>query len=98
MPKNKQERDALPDEFNNIEAAAEFWDTHSLADHEDVQRRCEFEVELHSEKNYFAIERELSSNIDKLAHSEGILPETLVNLWLKEKIFEMGAKNKLASQ
>jgi hypothetical protein len=28
-------RDSLPDEFKTIEEAANFWDTHSLADYED---------------------------------------------------------------
>jgi hypothetical protein len=92
MQKNK--RDLLPDEFNTIEEAANFWDTHSLADYEDFQRDIEFEVALKSEKNYFAVERDLSIYIDKLAHIKGILPETLVNLWLKEKIFEN--QNKVA--
>lgn len=78
----------MPDEFKNIEEASEFWDTHSLADYEDLQKNVEFEVELKSEKNYFAVEKELSASIDKLAHLKGILPETLVNLWLKEKLLE----------
>jgi len=86
MIKNK--RESLPEEFKNIEEAAKFWDTHSLADYEDLQTDTEFEVELKSEKNYFAVEKELSDNIDKLAHIKGVLPETLVNLWLKEKILE----------
>lgn len=84
----KNERETLPEKFENIEEAARFWDTHSLADYEDLQRDAEFEVELKSAKNYFAVERELSDNIDKLAHIKGVLPETLVNLWLKEKILE----------
>ncbi len=86
MLKNK--REILPEEFGNIEEAANFWDTNSLADYEDLQRDTEFEVDLKSEKNYFAVEKELSDNIDKLAHIKGVLPETLVNLWLKEKILE----------
>ncbi|MCL0069516.1 BrnA antitoxin family protein [Dehalococcoidia bacterium] len=88
MAKSKLQRDPIPEEFKNIEEAAEFWDTHSLADYEDLQTDVEFEVELKSEKNYFAIEEELSDSIDKLAHLKGILPETLVNLWLKEKVLE----------
>jgi len=88
MAKSKVQRDPLPDEFKSIEEAAEFWDTHSLADYEDLQKDVEFEVELKSEKNYFAVEKELSDRIDKLAHLKGILPETLVNLWLKEKVLE----------
>ncbi len=86
MLKNK--REILPEEFGNIEEAANFWDTNSLADYEDLQSDTEFEVDLKSEKNYFAVEKELSDNIDKLAHIKGVLPETLVNLWLKEKILE----------
>jgi len=86
--KSKQQIEALPEQFDTIEAAAEFWDTHSLADYEDLQRDVEFDVELKSGKNYFAIDKELSRDIDKLAQLEGVLPETLVNLWLKEKILE----------
>ena len=89
MPKNKIQRDSLPERFKSIEEAAEFWDTHSLADYEDLQKDVDFEVELKSEKNYFPVEKELSDIIDKLAHLKGILPETLVNLWLKEKVLEM---------
>ncbi len=88
MTKSKQQIEALPEQFDNIEAAAQFWDTHSLADYEDLQRDVEFDVELKSGRNYFAIDKELSRAIDKLAQLEGILPETLVNLWLKEKILE----------
>ena len=97
MAKSKRQRETLPEEFKNIEAAAEFWDTHSLADYEDLQEDAEFDVELKSEKNYFAVEKELSYNIDKLAHLKGILPETLVNLWLKEKVLEKGIQDKLAN-
>ena len=78
MTKSKVKRDSLPEEFISIEEAANFWDTHSLADYEDLQKDIEFEVELKSEKNYFAVEKELSDIIDKLAYLKGILPETLV--------------------
>jgi hypothetical protein len=60
-----------------------------LADYEDIQREVGFDVELSSEKNYFAVEKEWSESIDKLAQLQGVLPETLVNLWLKEKVLEL---------
>jgi hypothetical protein len=88
MSGNKLKRDPLPEEFNSIEEAADFWDTHSLADYKDQQQDIDFEVELKSEKNYFAVEQELSGIIDKLARTKGVLPETLINLWLKEKVLE----------
>ena len=88
MSRNKKKRDPLPEEFNSIEQAAEFRETHSLADYEDLQKDVDFEVELKSEKNYFVVEQELSGIIDKMARTKGVLPETLINLWLKEKILE----------
>ena len=98
MAKSKRQKESLPDEFENIEAAAQFWDTHSLADYEDIQSDVEFEVQIRSEKNYFAVEKDLSCEIDKLAHLEGVLPETLVNLWLKEKVLEKKCQDKLAGR
>ncbi|MDZ7336867.1 MAG: BrnA antitoxin family protein [candidate division KSB1 bacterium] len=88
MPKNKHKRDPLPEEFETIEEAAEFWDNHSLADYEDFQKEVDFEVDLKSEKNYFPIEKELSDAIQKAAKLKGVMPETLINLWLKEKVME----------
>ncbi len=88
MLKSKIQKEPLPEEFKSIEEAAEFWDVHSLANYEDLQKDVEFEVKLKSEKNYFAVEKELADSIDTLAHLKGILPETLVNLWLKEKVVE----------
>ena len=86
MAKNNMHCEPIPEEFETIEAAAEFWETHSLADYEDVQQEVPFEVELGAEKNYFAVEKELADSIDRLAYLKGVLPETLVNLWLKEKV------------
>ena len=96
MARSKRQRESLPDEFDSLEAAAEFWDTHSLADFEHIQTDVEFEVHLRSEKNYFAVQKELSCDIDRLARLEGVLPETLVNFWLKEKIVEMRIQAKSA--
>ena len=89
MAKNKAQRDPIPEEFLSLEEAAEFWDTHSLADYEDVQQEVIFDVDVKSEKNYFAVEKGLSERIDQLAYAQGVLPETLVNLWLKEKVLDL---------
>jgi hypothetical protein len=34
MDANKN-KDSIPEQFDSIEAAADFWDTHSLADYDD---------------------------------------------------------------
>lgn len=78
----------MPDEFKGIREAAEFWDKHSLADYEDLQTGVDVEVELTKEKNYFVLEKELSDIITEVARSKGVMPETLINLWLKKKVTE----------
>jgi len=88
MKKNKIIKEPLPDNFNSVAEAAEFWDSHSLADYEEYQKDIDIEVELKKDKNYVAIEKDLSNVVDKIALAKGILPETLINLWLKEKIVE----------
>ena len=61
----------------------EYWDTHELP--EDC-REVEFTVELDSRKHYFAIENSLSENLRAVAKRHGVSAETLINLWVKEKL------------
>ncbi len=91
----ESKRDRIPDEFKTIEEAAMFWETHSLADYKNLQTDTDFEVQIKSEKNYFAVDKELSANIDKLAQIKGVLPETLVNLWLQEKLLDANKSLKI---
>ena len=66
----------------------EFWSEHDLADFWDQTKPVEFEVEIESEKRYYPIERELSDEVNKIAHHRGVSMETLLNLWVKDKISE----------
>ncbi|MCB2263656.1 MAG: hypothetical protein LGR52_12100 [Candidatus Thiosymbion ectosymbiont of Robbea hypermnestra] len=60
--------------------------------------RATFRVGLtptpHKQRTTILIDKELSRDIDKFAQLEGILPETLVNLWLKEKILEKQSRKR----
>ncbi len=69
----------------------EFWDTHDLTDYWDQTKPVEFEVELKSEVTCFALESGLSSRIRELAIQRGESPETLLNLWVQEKLQEEAA-------
>jgi hypothetical protein len=77
-------RDPIPEKFSSIEEAAEFWDTHSLADYEDLTEEVEAEIRL--VRNHFRVDRELARRISQIARRRGISSETLVNLWLQEKV------------
>ena len=67
---------------------AEFWDTHDLAEYWDQTKPVELEVDLQSEATYYPVENALSKKIRKAARKRGVSPETLLNLWVKEKLEE----------
>ena len=66
----------------------EFWDEHDLSDFWRKTRRVKFDVEIQSEVTYYAIEKGLSEKIQLLARKRGVPSDTLVNLWLEQKIKE----------
>ena len=82
--KKKKERDPVPDSFASIEEAAEFWDTHSLADYEDLWIEVP-DVKIDLVRQHFRVDAKLARKISRQAKQRGISAETLVNLWLQEK-------------
>jgi len=66
----------------------EFWSEHDLTDFWDQTEPVEFEVDIRSEKRYYPLERDLAGEVTKIAQMRGIAVETLLNLWIKEKILE----------
>jgi hypothetical protein len=62
---------------------SEFWEGHSLADHETSH--AEFEVEATSSAVYFA-DKELAARVRAAASSEGLSAETLLHRWLHERV------------
>ncbi len=79
-------RDPLPESFDSIEDFSAFWDTHSTADYEDLMKPVEMEIELRSSKSYCAIEKEMLRKVRAQARRQGVSTETLINLWLQEKL------------
>jgi hypothetical protein len=67
---------------------SEFWDSHDLADYWDQTQPVEFEVEVESEATYYPIESTLSTKLYAIAKQRGVAPETLLNLWVQEKVRE----------
>jgi uridine kinase len=66
----------------------EFWDSHDLADYWDQTEPVDFEVDIRSEATYFALDRQLSRRLVREAQERGVSPETLLNMWVQEKIQE----------
>ncbi|MGH7453890.1 MAG: CopG family antitoxin [bacterium] len=75
----------MPDDFGSWEAAADFWDTHDLTDYEDTERDVP-DVQINLVPHHFRVDAVIAQRLHQLAHRRGISPETLVNLWLAEKL------------
>lgn len=69
----------------------EFWDTHDLADYWDQTKPVEFEVDIQSEVTYYALDNALSRRVRAIARQRGVSSETLLNLWVQEKLEEQKA-------
>jgi hypothetical protein len=86
MRKNNKKRDPIPEHFENIEEAAEFWDSHDLADYWDLTKEVEFEVDLQRRLYLTALEPELAKKLTECARKLGVSTETLINVWLSERL------------
>jgi hypothetical protein len=64
----------------------EYWDTHDLSEYWSQTKPVEFEVEIESEAIYYPIERKLSAEITRIAKRRGVSAETLLNMWLQERV------------
>jgi len=65
---------------------SEYWDTHSLADHWEQTSPVEFELDVKSSALYFPVDRFLAERLREVASAHGVSAETLVNLWLQERV------------
>ncbi|HLF89485.1 MAG TPA: CopG family antitoxin [Anaerolineales bacterium] len=86
MAKNKEKTiEPIPENFTSIEAAAQFWETHSLADYWDQTH--EVQIEVHApRRQWIPLAANLASQTAERARQEGVSVETLVNLWIAEKL------------
>ncbi len=71
-------------EANSYEAMGEFWDNHDLTDFDDPEKPdVAFNITY-----VVPIEQKLFSSIEKEAKKSGVDIETLINLWLQQKLHE----------
>jgi len=66
----------------------EFWDTHDVTEFWDATEPVEFEVDIQSEVRYCALESDLARKVSQIARRRGVSVETLVNLWVQERLTE----------
>jgi CopG antitoxin of type II toxin-antitoxin system len=73
-----------------LQATAEFWDTHSLAVYGDQTEPAAFEVAPEARRRYLvAVDREVLARVQRLARTRGVSSESLVNLLLEQRLREV---------
>ena len=75
---------------STYEEIGEFWDTHSLADYWDQTYEVEFEVRI-PRHHRISIEADLFDRIADEARHRGVSSETLINLWIAERLRSLPA-------
>ena len=71
---------------DSLEAMGKFWDTHDFTQFDTDAPDVEFTI-----SSTISIEPDLLAAMEKQARLRGIRVETLVNLWLQEKLTEQAA-------
>ncbi len=79
------ERVSRISQARTLEEIAEFWDTHSLADYWDQTHEVKFEIRAQRRRRV-TLDPEVFLKVEAQARKRGLLPETLVNLWLAERL------------
>ncbi len=92
MKENKDTQVTSISKAQTLEEIADFWDTHSLADYWDQTHEVEFELRV-KRRRRVTLTPEVYEKVEAQARVQGVLPETLVNLWLAERFQEVKAVN-----
>ncbi len=77
----------IPD-FRSLEEAADYWDTHSFADHLEDTEPVEIEVCLEQRRILLEIDHDLSEKLKKIARKKRQSYDKLINSWVREKIMQ----------
>lgn len=84
MSENKNKKTSIS-KAQTFEEIGEFWDSHSLDSHWDETQEVEFNVRA-IQRRRITLEPQIYKELEMEARIRGIVPETLINLWLAEKL------------
>ena len=85
MSESEEQKVTSISQAQTLDEIAEFWDSHSLADYWDQTQEVDFEVRGQRRRR-ITLDPEIYARIEAQARVRGISPETLVNLWLTERL------------
>jgi hypothetical protein len=76
----------IPEEFESLEKAGEFWDTHSAADYWDEMEDVSLEVDIEDRRFAVLLEDKVYYALEKAAATQGVQPDTLLNDLLRREL------------
>lgn len=79
-------RDPLPEHFDNLEEAAEFWDTHDSGDYEEYFKDVECKFVIKKRTYLISMDGTLYDEVRAIAKKKRIPADKLVSRWIKEKL------------
>ncbi len=85
MSESKKTQQSGISQARTLEEIGEFWDTHSLDDFWEETSEARFEVRA-KQRRRVTVEPNIYKELETEARVRGVVPETLVNLWLAEKL------------
>lgn len=85
MGENKDTKKTEISNAQTLREIADFWDSNSLANHWGKTEETEFEVRAERRRRII-LSPDVFEKIETQARIQGILPETLVNVWLTERL------------
>jgi len=84
-----EERVSSISKARTLKEIAEFWDTHSLADYDDQTYEVEMTFEPSARRPVVIIEPELMEDLRRIASERKVSTQTLVNLWLRQRVDQL---------
>lgn len=86
MKGTDEHRDPIPEEFGSEEEAAEFWDTHSLADYEEFLEPAEVDVDIRRRRFEIEVDESVFRGLAEQARTAHTSIKDLASQILKEKL------------
>lgn len=79
--------------FSSIDELVEFFETHDLGEYWDQMPEAHFDIDIKRRTHIFAIDEDLADRLTEVAKAKRIPSETLINVWLREKLLEQARES-----
>ena len=98
MPKNKKA--PIPKQFETLEQAGQFWDTHDLADYWERTEETSISFQLKRKRHLVSLAPAVARDLRAAAKSRGVSTQSIANKWLRAMLTmeQTGRKRKITPQ